>query len=167
MRKLVLFAAAAAVSAASAQAQMADRKELSAAAARQMVSACEAYARARGGSANIWAVNLRGEPLSFLRMDGANPWRGDWAHAKAQTSAKTGNPTRNVLENFDRRGVTQATGMYYQLEHFAMPGGVPVVVNGSPAGALGVDGLGAEEDEKCALAGIAAVIPGYKLPGAQ
>jgi uncharacterized protein GlcG (DUF336 family) len=99
-----------------------------------------------------------------VRMDGANPWRGEWAHQKAQTSAKTGNTTRNVLDNFQRRGVTQASHMYFQLEHFAMPGGVPVVVDGAPTGALGVDGLGADEDEKCALAGITAVMPGYKLP---
>ena len=164
LKRTAILAALVVAAAGSASAQFAQRNELSTAAAQRMVAACEAYARSRGAAANIWAVNLRGEPLHFVRMDGANPWREEWAHKKAQTSAKTGNTTRNVLDNFQRRGVTQASHMYYQLEHFAMPGGVPVVVDGSPTGALGVDGLGPDEDEKCALAGIAAVIAGYKLP---
>jgi len=55
----------------------------------------------------------------------------------------------------DRRGVTQATSPYYQLEHFPRPRGA-VLVNEKPIGAIGVEGLGPEEDRNCAEAGVAA-----------
>jgi glc operon protein GlcG len=141
----------------SASAQIEERFSMEASAAQQMIAACEAYAAERGGAANIWVVNLLGQPLGFARMDGANPWTGDWAHRKALTALDSGGPSSGRIEQMERRGVTQGTGMYYQLDHFPRAGGVPVMVDGKPVGAIGVEGLGPEEDERCAEVGVTAV----------
>lgn len=137
--------------------QVQPRFSLEASVAQKMIAACEAFAKARGGAANIWVLNLLGQPVGFERMDGANPWMGDWAYMKAETAIKTGSASSSYMENFKRRGVTQGTGMAYQLEQFPRAGGVPVLVKDLPIGAIGVEGLGPQEDEKCAQAGIDAV----------
>ena len=157
-RNLMIAAIAAGLCAVTgASAQVETRYSLEASAAQQMIAACEAYAEAQGGAANIWVVNLLGQPLGFVRMDGANPWQGEWAHMKALTAVDSANPSSGRIAQMERRGVTQGTGMYYQLDHFPRAGGVPVMVEGKPVGAIGVEGLGPMEDERCAEAGIAAV----------
>jgi glc operon protein GlcG len=161
MNRVVLsvFAAASfALSASAVSAQVEPRSSLQSSGAQAMIAVCEAYAAARGGAVNIWVVNLLGQPLGFERMDGANPWQGDWAHMKAMTALNSESPSSSRIAQFERRGVTQGTGMYYQLEHFPRAGGVPVLVNDKPIGAIGVEGLGPEEDENCAEAGVAALM---------
>jgi glc operon protein GlcG len=152
---IVLAALLAGMSGASAQIE--SRFSLQASAAQEMILACEAFAGAQGGAVNIWVVNLLGQPLGFARMDGANPWTGDWAHMKAVTAVEPSNPSSSRIAQMERRGVTQGTGMYYQLEHFPRAGGVPVMVDDKPIGAIGVEGLGPDQDEACAEAGVSAI----------
>lgn len=152
-----LFLAAVLTSASGAVAQVESRFSIEASAAQEMIAACEAYAESQGGAANIWVVNLLGQPLGFARMDGANPWTGEWAHMKAVTAVETSGPSRGRIAQMERRGVTQGTGMYYQLDFFPRAGGVPVMVDDKPVGAIGVEGLGPDEDEACAEAGVAAI----------
>ncbi len=142
-----------------ANAQVEPRSSLQSSGAQVMIAACEAYAAQRGGAVNIWVINLLGQPLGFERMDGANPWQGEWAMMKATTALDSEAPSSSRVAQFERRGVTQATSLYYQLEHFPRAGGVPILVNEKPIGAIGVEGLGPEEDERCAEAGVAALAP--------
>ena len=108
---------------------------------------------------NHWAVSIAvtddgGHLLGYLRLDGAPPMSSYIAPAKARTAA-LGRRESKVFEDMINNGRVSFLSAP-ELEGL-LEGGVPVMVDGQCAGAVGVSGVKSVEDAQIAKAGIAAV----------
>jgi len=157
MRYLVRAALMAVMLAAtSASAQMTvERTVISSEAARKMGQACEAWAVQKGWHVSVWVIDEAGQSLYMYRMQGA-PWLSvEPSRMKAQTALQTGRTSASYEESAKARGIIKGLDMALLLHNFMAGGGVPVILNGQVAGAIGVGG--SPDDEGCAKAGIEAV----------
>jgi uncharacterized protein GlcG (DUF336 family) len=126
--------------------------------ARSVVDAALARASELGVDVVIAATDRAGRLLAFARMDGALVLSVDVAQKKARSVClANGAPTAALWETF---------GTDPELLHGLAPkvddltpvgGGLPVLVDGVLAGAVGVSGATAAEDADIAAAGIAAI----------
>ena len=101
-----------------------------------------------------WVITLACLAFLYTRLDGAAPLSAHIAPAKAHTSA-LGRRESKIYEDMINGGRTSflsAPTLQGMLE-----GGVPVLVEGVCAGAVGVSGVKSAEDVQIAKAGIAAV----------
>ena len=116
--------------------------------------AAAAHARAHGWAVSIAVVDDGGHLLWFCRLDGAAPISAQIAPAKAHTAALGRRESRIYEEiiNNGRTSFLSAPGLQGLLE-----GGVPVMIEGHCAGAVGVSGVKSNEDAEIARAGIAAL----------
>ncbi len=126
---------------------------LNLAAARGMITACEAKTAAAGKPVSIAVLDEGGHLIAFDRMDGARWATVEAAQGKARTALMTGRPSR---ETADRIGAG-AVQMLAIPGVMPMQGGLPVWADGSLVGAIGVGGSLPAEDEDCARAGVNAV----------
>ena len=109
--------------------------------------------------ANRWAVTIAvvddgGHLLWLQRMDGVPPISAHLAPAKARTAA-LGRRESKVYEDIINQGRVSFLSAP-ELEGM-LEGGVPILVNGQCAGAVGVSGVKSSEDAQIARAGIAAL----------
>ena len=123
----------------------------------------EANRIAQGALAKAGELDIRiavavcdagGRLLAFQRMDGAIWAAGFGCQGKAMASAAFGRPSGELVERAEHptfRGIVAAEGGHIILGQ----GGVPVLRNGVVDGACGVGGGSGQEDEDCALAGVA------------
>lgn len=124
--------------------------------ALKLVLAAVEKARAMGLRITAVAVDAGGHPKALLRMDGA-PFHGVVISTdKAKTAAGFGVPTA-VWKTRTAERPHILEGLNGRAGFIPIGGGVPVTVDGTLIGALGVSG--AHEDEDCAIAaaGIAAL----------
>jgi uncharacterized protein GlcG (DUF336 family) len=122
-------------------------------AAKRAAGAALDAARLRGLRVAVAVVDDGGRILYFERMDGV-PWgSGDVALAKAQSAAAY----RRDTAVFDER--LQGGRMAALAQPFAFPiqGGLPFLVDGHCAGAIGASGALASEDTELVAAGVAAL----------
>src|SRR5947208_13599348 len=95
-----------------------------------------------------------GRPVAFQRMDNAI-WASAYAsQGKAVASVAFGRPSGEMAERADQptpRGIAAASGGQMIMGQ----GAVPIIRNGIVEGACGVGGGTSQQDEDCALAGIA------------
>ena len=122
--------------------------------ANRMIQAALAKASEIGVKVSIAVCDGGGNLIAFGRMDGASSISAVVAQGKAAASAGFGRPS----------GTLQADSPVIQAVIAAMggrmlpaQGAVPVVTDGSLAGAIGGSGATAEQDEECARAGLAAL----------
>ena len=148
MRALLLFTA---LLSATATAQPAPT--LNATAAQAIVAGCAAHSTAKQQSHAIVVVDLGGNVVAALRMDGNGSGIFDFSLAKAQAAAAWGFSTAQMLES--SRGTP---GFDRAPKVVIVPGGVPIFsADGkSRIGAVGVSGEAPADDAACAEAGIAA-----------
>lgn len=121
---------------------------------KRIVAAAEAEASKNGWAVTIAVVDDGGHLLALQRLDGAAPVSAHIAPAKARTAA-LGRRESKVYEEMINQGrvsFLSAPALEGMLE-----GGVPVMVQGHCAGAVGVSGVKSAEDAQIARAGIAAV----------
>jgi glc operon protein GlcG len=109
--------------------------------------------------ANRWAVTIAvvddgGHLLWLQRMDGVAPISSHIAPAKARTAA-LGRRESKIYEDIINQGRVSFLSAP-ELEGM-LEGGVPILVNGQCAGAVGVSGVKSSEDAQIARAGIAAL----------
>lgn len=132
---------------------------LTRAGARAAMDAALAKAEETSTKMNIAIVDAGGHLLAFERMDGAMLISSNIAQDKAYSvvignglptaewvPALSGDPDPGLLTSFPHRD---------RLVMFG--GGVPILINGEVAGAVGVSGGSAEEDAIVAQAGVDAV----------
>lgn len=124
--------------------------------ARVMLRGVEAKARAIGISVAGCVVDAGGNVVAFERMDGTQLASTDIARGKAYSALAWQRPSGELwaiaqpgaggygINTIDARFVLSA-------------GGLPVAGGGAIAGAIGVSGGTAEQDEICARAGLAAL----------
>ena len=128
-----------------------ERKQVSAAAARKMVDACLAWAKAHNQNVGVAVVDLAGVPLDAHAMAGTAPQGVESAMLKAKTSWHWQRSTALLADDVSsKRNVASVW-----IEDFPRPGGMAIMIDGQFAGAIGVGG--GRDDEACARAGIEAV----------
>lgn len=126
---------------------------LNAQSAQAIVGGCAAHSAAKGQSHAIVVVDLGGNVVAALRMEGNGSGIFDFSLAKAQAAAAWGFSTAQMLES--SRGTP---GFDRAPKVVIVPGGVPVFsADGKTRiGAVGVSGEAPADDAACAEAGIAA-----------
>jgi len=122
---------------------------------------CEKIAAASMAEAqrNKWIVAIAildegGHLLHFLRMDGATPASAAISVEKARTAALS----RRSSGVWEQRVKEGRTVMLKMPGILPVQGGLPIVVDGTCVGAVGVSGVQSHEDEQIARAGIEALL---------
>ena len=128
-------------------------KTLTGTAARGMVEACRAFALKNNMQVTIVVLDSHGDILDLHRMDGAHLQAFRTAPLKARTALYNRLSTAAVADR-----VAHGNSAPVWLGDFPKPGGLPVMVDGKAAGAIGVGGGRDNQDEDCAQAGIDAVM---------
>ena len=126
--------------------------------ARRCLDAAEEAARERGLALTFAVVDAAGHLVALHRMDGA-PWiTPDIAIGKAWTaaayaapSAAQGQKMRDLVAF--SASVSAATGGRFTPQ----VGGLPIVLDGEPAGGMGASGASGQEDEDAVRAGLEAI----------
>lgn len=124
-------------------------------AAKKMVAAGEAEAKANGWNVAITVVDTSGALILFQKLDETQPGSIAISQGKARTAALFKRPTK-VLEDMVAAGKTAFLAVESMLP---IQGGLPVVVDGKVIGAVGVSGVTSAQDEQVAAAAIAALEP--------
>jgi glc operon protein GlcG len=133
------------------------QQTLTYAGARVAVEVAAARAEALGVPVNIAVVDLAGGLLAFARLDGAPLLSGPIAQDKAYTvAAFNGVPTHAWFGLIEAEPALRE-GIVHRERLVIFGGGVPVTVDGTLVGAVGVSGGTAEQDREIAEAGADAV----------
>jgi glc operon protein GlcG len=126
--------------------------------ARAVLAAAERRAEELGAPMDIAVVDDGGHLLVFERMDGAKPSSIGIALVKAQAAALRRAPTGPAMSG-DQVNLPIALGLAIASPAQQIPirGGVPVIVDGQVAGAVGASGGTEDQDLDAARAGAAAL----------
>ena len=130
-----------------------DKKVLSLSAARRIIAASEAEAKARGLGVVVVVVDDAGNIIQLSRMDTAQVASINVGIGKARTAAIYRRPSR-VFEEQIKNGRIAALAL---ADATPLQGGVPVLIDGKVVGAVGVSGDSSQADEEIAIAGAKAV----------
>ena len=123
-------------------------------AARTVVTAAEAKAKAEGWPCVIAVVDRDGLPIVLERMDDAAVLAGvELAPGKARTAALFRRDSGALEDAINGKRPAAATARGFVL----MRGGVPITVDGQIVGAIGVSSDTPDHDELIAKAGVAAL----------
>ncbi len=119
---------------------------------KKMSAAAEAEARKNNWNVCIAILDDGGHLLHLARMDGATPANARIAVEKGRTAAETRRSTANWQERVAKR-----PEMLRMPNVTPVQGGLPIVVDGTCVGGVGVSGVQSHEDEQIAAAGIKAL----------
>lgn len=108
-----------------------------------------------GVNINVAVVDVGGNLLAFLRADSAFLPSIAIAQDKAYTAVGFG-MSSGKLYGVLKDDVAVCDGIAKQPRVALFSGGLPIVFNDEVIGGIGVSGASAEQDELCAMAGIAA-----------
>lgn len=127
---------------------------LTAADVKTVLDAAQSHAVSKGWAVTISVVDDGGHLLGLVRLDGAAPISAHISPAKAHTSAigQRDSGAYEKMINEGRVAFLSAPELAGMLE-----GGVPITVDGTVVGAVGVSGVKSNEDVEIARAGIAAL----------
>ncbi|WP_435655650.1 GlcG/HbpS family heme-binding protein [Brucella pituitosa] len=124
-------------------------------AARTVLTAAQAKASENGWPCVIAVVDAEGLPIVMERMDNASVLAGvDLAPGKARTAALFRRESGALEDAINGPRPAAVTAQGFVM----MRGGVPITVNGTVVGAIGVSADTPDHDEQIAKAGIAALI---------
>lgn len=130
------------------------RRTLTLEAARFAIDACEAEAKRGQWRVVIAVVDEGGHAIAVVRMDGAQWSSIETAVQKARAATAWKRPTRLLEESINNgRTAFLSIGQGMGL----LQGGVPIELDGTVVGAIGVSGVKASDDEIIALAGVNAL----------
>jgi glc operon protein GlcG len=141
------------MSSASTDALLQHSLSLTSAAAEKALAAAEREASSNGWCVTIAIADAGGLPLLVKRCDGAFAASYEVAVGKAKTAAQFCKPTAqleaaaNVTDGASRAALLSAPFVL-------MRGGVPIFINGTCCGAVGVSGVAPDQDEQVALAAV-------------
>lgn len=136
------------------QAQVATKKTVTLELAKKIAIAAEAEAAKNKWTMAITIVDDGGNLVYFERMDGTQLGSTEVALQKAKTAVYFKRSTKTFEDAvlIDKRMVVLTVPNAIALE-----GGLPILVDGVPIGAIGVSGAKASEDGKVAQAGLDAI----------
>lgn len=127
------------------------------AAAQRAVESALAHAAKSGWKVAAAVCDPSGALVAFGRLDGTPAPVGDFAIDKAYTAATLRNSTRAFGERMASRPLL-SLGLANRPRMLAWEGGLPIEIDGSVVGGIGVSGAAGEEDEACAAVAIRAVV---------
>src|SRR5258708_7057655 len=130
--------------------------------AKTAVDGAIAEAKKNNWHMAIAIVGPEGELIYFEKMDGTQSSSAALAQAKARTSAMFRRPSKAFADQFGA-GNTAFMTFPDGARPIASERGLPIVLNGKLAGAIGVSGGTAQHDSLAA----AAVVPTVKPPPAN
>jgi glc operon protein GlcG len=128
------------------------RKQISSDTARKLVEACVEYSKARNSIVGVAVVDFAGVVLDMHLMQGGTATYSETAILKAKTAAHWQRATSALEQDVN----SKSNGASAWIGDFPRSGGLPIVIDGQVAGAIGVGGGGAAE--ACARAAIDSVI---------
>jgi len=126
------------------------RPDLTAAGAQHLLAAAVAEGRRLGLGLSVAVVDASGVLRAFNRDDGAMPASAEVAIGKAASAVYFARPS-GALEDVVARRPAFAT----IPDRIMMRGGLPLLIDGVIAGAVGVSGATPEQDEAVAEAALA------------
>jgi len=129
------------------------RPELTLADCEKIAAASMAEAQRNKWIVAIAILDAGGHLLHFLRMDGASPASAGIAVEKGRTAAVSRRPSGAWQERIKSR-----PEMLKMPGILPVQGGVPILVDGTCVGGVGVSGVQSHEDEQIAQAGIDALL---------
>lgn len=132
-----------------AHAQLIAKQSLSLEAAKTIAGAAEADAKARGARVVIAIVDEGGHLVLLERLDDTQVASVDVGVGKARTAAIFRRPSK-VFEDQIKAGRVAALALTGATP---LQGGIPILVNGTVIGAIGVSGETPGQDEEIAKAG--------------
>lgn len=140
-----------------AKAELPRQPMLSATVAMKMVNACAELATKNHWPMAIAVLDSGDNLKAYLRLDGALMGPADIARGKASTAVKMGWSSADTGERaFDAKtGVPK--GLAFVDGIILFPGGLPIMVDGTLIGGIGVSGSAPQNDAACAQAGLDAV----------
>ncbi len=117
----------------------------------QILEAIRLHAVSKGDRLSIAVVDGGGHLSGFLRMDGALLASVEVSQVKARTAVYFGTATKNLPGHSPIAGV-MADAVSFPIA--LLPGGVPIQLNGTIVGGIGVGGGTGEQDEMAVRAGL-------------
>ncbi|MGC6494519.1 MAG: GlcG/HbpS family heme-binding protein [Myxococcota bacterium] len=132
------------------------KQSLSSGAAQELLTACVAAAEAQGLALVFHVVDESGILKAYLRMDGAPLIAVDAARKKAMTAVGYGLPTGKTWHDFASPDPILSRGVDSFKDFTMLGGGLPLTVDGTLVGALGVSGAHYSQDEAVGQTAIAA-----------
>lgn len=153
--------------AATAQAQLLERKSLSIEGAHKVIAGAVTYAKKVNAPGGVIAVVDEGGNLMALeRLDGTFAAGANISIGKARTAVLFKRPTK-VFEDIIKNG---RTAMVALPDAYFTPlqGGIPITIDGQIVGGVGVSGAAsAQQDEELALAGAGVFAGDVKPAGTE
>ena len=132
--------------------------ELSHDAASDVIDVVRRELEESGGGAAVAVVDAHGELMAFLRTDGCPLASIDNAIHKAFTAARE--RVESAVIGQRSRAEEFAITNFGDLRYTGWGGGVPIEINGTVVGAVGVSGLPEADDIELARLGVAALAAG-------
>src|SRR5688572_5581632 len=136
------------------QAQTGAARRLTLEDGRRIAAAVQEHARTNGLRIVVAVLDEGGHAILLERMDGTQTASVEIALAKARSAAAFRRPTREMADWVEGGNV----GLLALPGLVPVEGGLPLVVDGQPVGAVGVSGATASQDGEVAKAGAAAVM---------
>jgi len=134
-------------------AQLAEKKVLTLAAAKEMAAAAEAEATRNGWNLVIVILDDGGNLLYLQRMDGVQLASLQVAQAKARTALIYRRPTKEFADRMATGNTPLAMPEVMPLE-----GGLPIVVDGQVIGSIAASGATGAQDAQASQKGIDALL---------
>lgn len=135
--------------------------------ALQGASAALAQCQSDGFEVSVSVVDRSGLPKIFLRADGAGPYTIFSSTRKAYTAVSFGRTTQ-ALEDLFRDDPSAEAVSQQDPQLLILGGGVPIIVNDSVIGGVGVTGAGdGVANEACAQAGVNAILAATSGPAPE
>jgi glc operon protein GlcG len=119
---------------------------------KKISDAAEAEARKNNWNVCIAILDDGGHLLHLARMDGASPANARIAVEKGRTAAESRRSTTAWQERIKAR-----PELLNMPEITPIQGGLPIMVDATCVGAVGISGVQSHEDEQIAAAGIKAL----------
>ena len=123
--------------------------------AKKAIAAALAEAKKNGWTMAAAVVDLGGALVAFERMDGTQTGSSAVCLDKARSAALFRRPTKAFQDMLAAGG--EGLRVLKLRDAIPIDGGVPLVVGGRVAGAIGLSGGASSEDGQCARAGAAAL----------
>ncbi|WP_405640969.1 heme-binding protein [Streptomyces uncialis] len=133
-----------------------DRPTVSYATASRLVAAGVRAAEQLGVRASIVVVDTAGEPVATARTDSAGMLSLTVASDKAWTAANAGAPTEGV-HAFVASDPAAMISMPTVPRFTLVAGGIPLISDGRPVGAIGVSGGSSAQDARIAQDALAEI----------
>ena len=120
----------------------------------RLIEAAMGKAREIGLGISACIVDESGVLKAFGRMDNAPLISVDAARKKALTAVGLGIPTGDAWYNFIKDDPILSAGVHNFDDFLLLGGGIPLIIDGQMAGAIGISGGHYKQDEQCAAAAI-------------